>query len=118
MTRTLWKTAAVGAALTLAAGTASAAPSSASTTSPAADVDEAPTVDPQALFREGEQAYWLGDFDLAIERFEAAYAASRLPGMLYNVGLAYSRRYDLSRSIVDLERARVVLQNYLQADVA
>lgn len=118
MTRTLQRAAAMVAALTLSTQ-AAAAPDDA----PAAEIgepapDDAAAIDPQQLFRAGEEAYWLGDFDLAIERFEAAYAASRVPGMLYNVGLAYYRRHDLSRSLADLERARVVFTNYLQADAA
>ncbi len=70
----------------------------------------------QRLFREGEEAYWLGDFDRAIERFEEAYKLSRVPGMLYNVGLAYQRRYETSHATADLERARAVFVNYLDAD--
>jgi len=70
----------------------------------------------QRLFREGEEAYWLGDFDRAVERFEEAYKLSRLSGMLYNVGLAYQRRYGSSRSVADLQRARAVFVNYLDAD--
>ncbi|HFE46379.1 MAG TPA: hypothetical protein ENJ18_12940 [Nannocystis exedens] len=70
----------------------------------------------QRLFREGEEAYWLGDFDRAIDRFEEAYKLSRVPGMLYNVGLAYQRRFETSRSVEDLKRARAVFVNYLDAD--
>jgi len=70
----------------------------------------------QRLFREGEEAYWLGDFDQAVERFEEAYKLSKLPGMLYNVGLAYQRRHGSSNSVADLQRARAVFVNYLDAD--
>jgi len=72
----------------------------------------------QRLFREGEEAYWLGDFDLAIERFEEAYRLSKVVGMLYNVGLAYQRRHEMSRQAADLQRARAVFRNYLEADNA
>lgn len=128
MTRTLRRSAALVAALTLCSTNAAASPApdtardeaspergAREEAPPAAEGDAA--IDPQQLFRAGEEAYWLGDFDLAIERFEAAYAASRVPGMLYNVGLAYYRRSEVSRSLADLERARVVFTNYLQADV-
>lgn len=70
----------------------------------------------QRLFREGEEAYWLGDFDRAVERFEEAYKLSKLPGMLYNVGLAYQRRHGVSKAPADLKRARAVFVNYLDAD--
>jgi len=77
-------------------------------------------VDPReaarGLYRDGERAYWLGDFDGAIERFEAAYALAPAPGMLYNVGLAYLRRGTMRGSSADLRRASAVLRNYLEAD--
>lgn len=44
-----------------------------------ADIVDSTTA--EALYRQGEQAYWLGDFDQAVEKFEAAYAASRLPAL-------------------------------------
>lgn len=47
---------------------------------------QGPSPDAEALFGEGENAYFVGDFDKAITRFEAAYAASKLPAILYNVG--------------------------------
>ncbi len=80
------------------------------------EVAQEPSELAQRLFREGEEAYWLGDFDQAIQRFEEAYKLSRVPGMLYNVGLAYQRRYETSRSAEDLKRARAVFVNYLDAD--
>lgn len=77
-----------------------------------AEVPSPPVVDAEALYQQGEEAYWLGDFALAVEKFEAAYAASRLPGLLYNVGLAYLRRFEISSDVADLQRARAVLRNY------
>ncbi len=82
----------------------------------AVEVDEGPEELAQRLFREGEEAYWLGDFERAVERFEEAYKLSKLPGMLYNVGLAYQRRYETSKEPSDLQRARAVFVNYLDAD--
>lgn len=88
------------------------APEPAGTTVVPAAVPAAPVVDAEALYQQGEQAYWLGDFATAVDRFEAAYAASRLPGLLYNVGLAYMRRFELTDDPDDLQRARAVLRNY------
>ncbi|MBK8260712.1 MAG: hypothetical protein IPK80_05170 [Nannocystis sp.] len=68
----------------------------------------------EALYNAGEQAYWLGDFRLAVELFEAAYTRSGLPALLYNVGLATMRRYELTQDPEDLRRARAVLTNYAQ----
>jgi hypothetical protein len=75
---------------------------------------EIPAVEPtaQELYAEGERAYFVGDYVTAVARFEAAYAKSRLPQLLYNVGLAYMRRYELSKDIADLRRAQSVLTNF------
>lgn len=69
-------------------------------------------VDAETLYQQGEEAYWLGDFRTAVTKFEAAYSASRLPALLYNVGLAYLRRFEISADPLDLQRARAVLRNY------
>lgn len=73
-----------------------------------------PDATPEALYNAGEQAYWLGDFRRAVDLFEAAYARSGLPALLYNVGLATMRRYELTQDPADLRRARAVLVNYQQ----
>lgn len=73
-----------------------------------------PDASPEALYNAGEQAYWLGDFRRAVDLFEAAYARSGLPALLYNVGLATMRRYELTQDPADLRRARAVLVNYQQ----
>ena len=82
---------------------------------PAAPASElAPEASAEALYNAGEQAYWLGDFRRAVDLFEAAYARSGLPALLYNVGLATMRRYELTQDPEDLRRARAVLTNYAQ----
>jgi hypothetical protein len=73
-----------------------------------------PDTSAEVLYNAGEQAYWLGDFRRAVPLFEAAYARSGLPTLLYNVGLATMRRYELSQDPDDLRRARSVLTNYAQ----
>jgi hypothetical protein len=73
-----------------------------------------PEASAEALYNAGEQAYWLGDFRRAVDLFEAAYASSGLPALLYNVGLATMRRYELTQDPEDLRRARAVLTNYAQ----
>lgn len=79
----------------------------------AADPQVASAPSAEALYDAGEQAFGLGDFDRAIENFEAAYAASKLIAILYNVGLAYMRRFEISAERKDLLRARAVLRNYV-----
>lgn len=80
---------------------------------PAPD-EPGPDASAEALYNAGEQAYWLGDFRRAVDHFEAAYARSGLPALLYNVGLATMRRYELTQDPEDLRRARAVLTNYAQ----
>jgi tetratricopeptide (TPR) repeat protein len=70
------------------------------------------TATAETLFDDGENAYYVGDFDKAIARFEAAYGASKLPAILYNIGLSYYRRFSISGDVRDLKRARAVLQNF------
>lgn len=73
--------------------------------------------DPQAqakrLYEEGKTAYRLGKFKDAVEKFEAAYAASGLPTILFNVGLAYERLYTTSNDVAHLRKAIAVLENFL-----
>ncbi len=66
----------------------------------------------EELYAEAERAYFIGDYITAVTKFEAAYAKSRLPQLLYNVGLAYMRRYELSKDVADLRRAQSVLTNF------
>lgn len=67
---------------------------------------------PEELYAEGERAYFIGDYVTAVTKFETAYAKSQLPQLLYNVGLAYMRRYELSKDVADLRRAHSVLTNF------
>jgi len=80
----------------------------------AAPSDAEPTEAGEAerLYREGESAYRLGNFDEAIEKFEAAYQASKEPRLLYNVGLSYMRRFEVSEDVADLRTAKAILSNY------
>jgi len=66
----------------------------------------------EELYAEAERAYFIGDYVTAVSKFEAAYAKSQLPQLLYNVGLAYMRRYELTKDVADLRRAHSVLTNF------
>ena len=66
----------------------------------------------EQLYEEGEHAYFIGDFDTAVSKFEAAYRVSKLAAVLYNIALAYLRRYEVSGEPKDLRRARAVLENF------
>ena len=66
----------------------------------------------QRLFEEGSQAFTMGDYGLAIRKFEAAYAASQAVELLYNLGLAYARRHAVAPDVADLRRARALFANF------
>jgi len=72
-----------------------------------------PTAEEQAQshFEVGRQAFLVGDFDRSIEAFEASYNLSQNSDLLYNISLAYLRRYEVSHQRSDLDRARVVATN-------
>ncbi len=65
----------------------------------------------QALYESGKQSFLVGDFDRAIKAFEEAYNLSQVTDLLYNISLAYLRRYEVSHLRTDLDRARVVATN-------
>src|SRR5262249_4228077 len=74
-----------------------AQPASPATATSTREVPPAPgaQVEAERLFEEGSEAYNLGKFDVAIERFEAAYNLSHATALLYNLGQAYSKRYEV-----------------------
>lgn len=83
---------------------------------PTVAVAQSPEDAAKALYEEGRKAYRLGDYATAATKFEEAYAASDLPAILYNVGLAYLKKFDLSHDIGDLRKSKAVFENfYLEA---
>ena len=74
--------------------------------------DQPDQAEAAAIYGEGEKAYRLGRFDEAAEAFERAYELSGLPEILYDIGLAYLRRYDVDPDPAHLRQAKVVLENY------
>ncbi len=64
-------------------------------------------------YDKGEKAYRLGQFEDAAIAFEKAYEKSAIPDILYNIGLAYLRWYDVEPDIAHLRKAKVVFQNYV-----
>lgn len=47
----------------------------------------------------GKRHYNLGDFDIAIDEFKAAYALSPEPGLLFNIAQAYRAKHDRERAL-------------------
>jgi tetratricopeptide (TPR) repeat protein len=75
-------------AVTAVAGTARAAP----TAPPAAEA--ARREEAKAAFGRGNAAYNLGKYPEAIAEFEKAYALSRLPDILFNLGQCYRKQWE------------------------
>ncbi|MEO0603555.1 MAG: tetratricopeptide repeat protein, partial [Myxococcota bacterium] len=59
------------------------------------------------LYSRGEQWYEEGQYDLAIEAFEKAYAISEAPAILFNIANAQERGGLLQEAIDTLERYRL-----------
>ncbi len=69
---------------------------------------------PEQLYDEGRKAYRLGDFAVAVEKWEKAYDLSDNGLLLYNISLAYKGLYTISNDLADLRRARAVLDNFIK----
>lgn len=79
-----------------------------------AQPEEAPAAERAEEHRAaGYKAYDLGDYDAAIREFHRAYNLEPDPRVLYNLGLAYRRRYQLSADRADLVRARDAFTSFL-----
>lgn len=117
-------------ALVLAGGpaTAVAAPS-ASTTAPEADAAPAEpaeglpdglVLDPAAAdranaesaYREGSDFYEVGKYPEAIERFQRAWELSKEEQLLYNLGQAYWKWFDVDPDVEHLRQAALFFRNY------
>ncbi|HLT39503.1 MAG TPA: hypothetical protein VK034_24635 [Enhygromyxa sp.] len=84
-------------------------------TEPGAELeDEDPTVaEAKAEYREGSDAYALGNYEEAVGHFERAYQLTHQPDLLFNLGQAYTRWYDISNDIEHLKKARRLYENYV-----
>ncbi len=106
--------AAVGIALLATAGPVQASPWRVAPRSilaqPASDA-----VDPEAIaaYDEGSNAYAMGNYEDAVTHFERAFELSRRSELLFNLGQAYSRWYEISGDIAHLRKGRQLLENYL-----
>jgi len=52
----------------------------------------------KALFKEGEKAYNVGDFEGALARYQQAYQLSPLPGFLFNMAQCYRQLSNFERA--------------------
>ncbi|MDC0667152.1 hypothetical protein [Nannocystis radixulma] len=85
---------------------------------PGAQAGATDEAEAQRVFEEGSKAYNLGKFDVAIARFEAAYELSHANALLYNLGQAYSKRYEVDPDPAHLRQARVLFINFAKISEA
>lgn len=79
--------------------------------------EEAPAEDPtvteaRAEYKAGSDAYALGNYEAAVGHFERAYELSGEPALLFNLGQAYTRWYDIDNDVEHLKKARRLYENY------
>jgi tetratricopeptide (TPR) repeat protein len=79
------------------AGVTRAAAAPAAPTVPPPASDAARREEAKAAFGRGNTAYNLGKYDEAIREFEKAYALSRLPDILFNLGQCYRKQWEADR---------------------
>ena len=65
-----------------------------------------------SAFREGTKDYELGQYEQAIERFQKAWELAPEPQLLYNLGQAHWKWFDVDPDIDHLRKARTFFQNY------
>lgn len=72
-------------------------------------------VDPEAVaaYEAGSNAYALGNYAEAVTHFERAFELSHRSELLFNLGQAYSRWYEISGDLAHLKKGRKLLENYL-----
>lgn len=81
-----------------------------------AGVEEpAPAGDDRAAeyFRRGSKAYELGNYAEAVKLFERSYELSDQADLLFNLGQAYARWYEVEPNIDHLRKSRKLYQNYI-----
>lgn len=81
-----------------------------------------PMVEARKLYDAGQKAYELTDYDVAIEKFKAAYELIRsssdpaapeiLGNVIFNLAVVYERSYEVSPDVERLRRARVMYRQY------
>jgi tetratricopeptide (TPR) repeat protein len=67
----------------------------------------------KAAYRAGSDAYALGNYEEAVQQFERAFQLSQAPALLFNLGQAYTRWYDISNDVEHLKKARRLYENYV-----
>lgn len=97
---------------------ARAAPAPAARTAPAPAAKAAPAEpatarEAKAAFDAGAEAYALGNYEQAVAKFERSYGLSHEPALLFNLGQAYAKWYDVSQDPAHLRKAKKLFENYV-----
>jgi tetratricopeptide (TPR) repeat protein len=84
---------------------------------PDAAAEATPAVDPLAEakdeYNKGSAAYQTGRYEDAVVHFERSFELSHRSDLLYNLGQAYARWYEVSDDPQHLRRARRLFKNYI-----
>ncbi len=67
----------------------------------------------RAAYETGKDAYALGKYEQAVGYFERCFELTQRPELLFNIGQAYSRWYEVDPKIEHLRKGKKLLQNYL-----
>ena len=65
-----------------------------------------------ALFREGSMFYELGQYEEAIAKFESAWKLAPVPQLLFNLGQAHRRWFEVDPDLDHLRQAKTFFINY------
>lgn len=78
-----------------------------------AEGDDGDSDEAREAYAAGSDAYALGNYEEAVAQFEKAYHLSKRPELLFNLGQAYTRWYDLDNDVEHLHKARRLYENYV-----
>lgn len=67
-------------------------------------------------FYAAEQAYKLGQYAVAIQAYEQAYAYYPTPALLFNKAQAHRKLYDLKNDLAEIKLARDLYERFLRED--
>jgi len=92
------------------------APAAASPYAVRAAIDEPSPEDREAAeaFRKGSKAYEMGNYEEAVLLFERSYELSASADLLFNLGQAYARWYEIAHDVEHLRKALKLFENYIK----
>lgn len=76
------------------------------------DPAEADRANAEAAYREGSDLYEMGKYPEAVEKFQLAWELSKEEQLLYNLGQAHWKWYDVDPDVDHLRQAALFFRNY------